>query len=474
MASQQPPEKNETEQNPLAAQVLEQQLPDQAIEQPIPQPQKPFLQRFFTIKKILIIFGAIFLLLILVLALTRFGENQITPSRGDGEVVWWTIKEDAETLRPIVDEFERENPNIRVVIKPQSDKDYAERLTNALSGNNPPEIFEIHKSWIPMVSRQSYPSPGTVLSADEFKNRFYGIVSLELVSDRGVMAMPLYYDALAFYINQDIFTRAATVPPETWTELEGLAEEFTQRGNNNLVIQSGVAMGFTENVDYWQEILSLLMYQNGVEPADPSSDRAESVLDYYSEFKKKKVWDTRLPSSTDFFAQGNAAMYFGPTLEATNIIQQNPNLRFRTVLLPQIPKGDPADPDFSYTTYYVHGVAAGSGDRDSAWELLEYLTGSEQLQQLNDNREEKGLYPRVYPLPSMANLQNADPILGSVVALIPQARGWYLNDDRIQGDTSITDRISRVYDASLTDRQSLEDLAAGIRQILREYGIRVN
>jgi ABC-type glycerol-3-phosphate transport system substrate-binding protein len=312
------------------------------------------------------------------------------------------------------------------------------------------------------------------MSAKDFNNSFYKIISSEMVTDKGVMAMPLYYDALAFYINQDIFTRAAIVPPETWIELEDLADDFTQRDNNKLIIQSSVAMGDIQNVDYWQEILALLLYQNGVNPANPGGDRLTSVFDFYNDFQKQKVWDTRLPSSTDFFAQGNLAMYFAPTIEASYIIQKNPDLRFRTVPLPQIPKGSPSDPDYSYTSYYANGVAAGSGDRENAWKLLKYLTVKENLIKLNELRENSGLYPRIYPRPSMANLQNADPILGSVVALIPQAKGWYLNDDRVEGDTSITDQISNIYSISLAKGQRLQDLTSSLKKVLSKYGIRVN
>ncbi|HSL86178.1 MAG TPA: extracellular solute-binding protein, partial [Bacteroidales bacterium] len=343
-----------------------------------------------------------------------------------------------------------------------------------LNSNNPPEIFEIHKSWTPMFSKQIYPLPKTIMTTDQFKKEFYSVISDDLVRSEGLMAMPLYYDGIALYINQEILTRAAASPPETWMEFEELATKFNQKGRNNLLVQTGVPMGYSQNVDYWQEVVALLMYQNGADLVQPEGERAKAAINFYSSFRNKGVWDTRLPSSTDFFAQGSAAMYFGPTNEASYIINQNPGLRFRTVLLPQIPKGDPDDPDFSYSTYYAHSVSAGSGDRDSAWKLLKYLTEREQLIQLNANREEKGLYPRIYPRSSMANLQNADPILGSVVALIPQSHSWYLNDDQIEGNTSLTDQVSEAYSGTVFGDRSLKGLSRTLKDVLSKYGIRVN
>ena len=463
----------EDQKNDLADLIIQ----DEVIKNPnAPETQtKKGIKRFLTIKKLLITFGLFLFVVVLMIVSTRFGQDAFSPPRGDGEIIWWIVKEDAESLRPLLNKFEDQNPNIKVVLKPQSETDYVERLRTVLAGNDPPEIFEIHKSWLPMFKQNSLQTmPNSVGSLDEFKNDLYPVMVLDLVNNNGLMAMPLYYDALAFYVNQDIFTRAALTPPETWMELRSVADRLTQRGANNLVTQSGVAIGHYQNVDYWQDIVALLMYQNGVNVAKPDGPRASGVYSFYKDFGSSKIWDTRLPSSTDFFAQGNVAMYFGPTNEISNILQQNPNFRFRTELLPQIPKGDPDDPDFSYTNYFVHSVSADSGDKDMAWKLLKFLVEEEQLKELNSLREARGLYPRIYPRPSMASLQSSDPLLGSVVALAFQARGWYLNDDQILGETSLTDRVGVVYRGVIFGNKRDKDFQTELSRLLSFYGIKVN
>lgn len=469
-----------SEQNPQETkdQKLNSALADQVIDntsatQSLPTDSKQSKSRFrrlFTIKKILGIFGFIMLIFVLVLVLSRIGGEQSVSNRGDGEIVWWTIKENPETLRPLADEFERENPNIQIVIRPQSEIDYLERLRSALASNNPPEIFEVHKSWVPMFNSQRYLAPSTILSSEDFASNFYGILAQEMTSENGVQAMPLYYDAVAFYVNQEIFTRAAVSPPETWDELRDIAPNFVQR-NNNLIIQSGIALGFAENIDYWQEVVGLLMAQNRVSFNNPDNSRTSGVINYFRSISSRNYWDSRLPTSTDFFAQGGLAMYFGPTIEASNIIQENPDLRFRTVLLPQIPKGAPEEPDFTYTTYYANIVSRASGDRDDAWRFLSYLSQEEQQVQINQLREERGLYPRIYTRPSMANLQNADPILGSVVSMIPNATGWYLNDDMIRGNNSLPDRISTLYQELITGDRNLRNARSATQSVFSEFGI---
>ncbi len=474
MVDQQNPQtESEQQKQLLAQQILQETQTSDEQPQTVEQRFSGF-SRFVTPKKLLIIVGLILLLLVIILAITRFSNDTFTPARGDGEIVWWTVKEDVESLRPIVDKFQEQNPNIKVILKPQSEADYVSRLTNAISGDDGPEIFEIHKSWIPVFRQNLYTMPDTVGTVGEYQSDFYPVIYNDLVFDNKMQAMPLYYDAIAFYVNQDLFTRAAIVPPTTWIELQSIAANLTQRGGGNLVIQSGVSIGNAENVDYWQEIVALLMYQNGVNLFSPEGERATSVFEFYNGFAKAGVWDNRLPSSTNYFAQGNVAMYFGPTNEASNIINQNPNLRFRTELLPQVPKGSPDDPDFSYSTYYVNAVSANSGDRDSAWKLLKFLTEQEQLRQLNETREAKGLYPRIYPRISMANLQNSDPILGSVIALAYQAKGWYMNDDRIQGNDSFTDQVGALYKSTLSNPSNLDSLRTELRKLLNSYGIRVN
>ena len=51
-----------------------------------------------------------------------------------GEIIWWGIMEEEAVVKPLIEQFEEENPNIKVTYNRQSEEDYRVRLTNSLAG----------------------------------------------------------------------------------------------------------------------------------------------------------------------------------------------------------------------------------------------------------------------------------------------------------------------------------------------------
>jgi len=49
------------------------------------------------------------------------------------------------------------------------------------------------------------------------------------------------------------------------------------------------------------------------------------------------VWDESLPSSTQAFAAGQLAFYFGPSCRVFNLEEMNPSLRYEITTVPQLP-----------------------------------------------------------------------------------------------------------------------------------------
>ena len=69
---------------------------------------------------------------------------------------------------------------------------------------------------------------------------------------------------------------------------------------NGKVVQAGVALGSTNNVDHWPEIIGLMMIQDQVDLNTLLN--AENALTFFTIFNLVDgVWDETLPSSTSFF-----------------------------------------------------------------------------------------------------------------------------------------------------------------------------
>lgn len=458
--------------------------PQETLRQPQEEPVKG--KKGFPVKMIVFAVGFLLILSALVFFGIRLQREGVGGLFGQkGEIVWWGVQEEVSVVEPLIREFEEDNPGVEITYKKQSPQDYRVRLTNALASGSGPDIFEIHNSWKPMFSPQLSVAPKSVFSREEFINTFYPVIVSDLTTKEGVVAVPLEYDAITLYVNEDIFASAARTPPETWNEVRSLAIELTQHSEEGVVLQSGVALGFAENIDHWQEIVGLMLYQNEANPARPGecvttaageeTCLAADALSFYQFFAKNRVWDRRLADSTTAFASGKVAMYLGPTRRAYEINQANPNLKFRTVKLPQLPKDSPLEPDVSYATYWAQGVWDKSASKDAAWKFLKFLSTSESLEKLNFERKEQKAFAVPPPRKDMSTAYRNDPVLGSVLSLAPSAKSWFLADGTHDGETGINSQVAGLYrqvvGPEVDIEKALEQIAPEMQKVLSGFGV---
>jgi multiple sugar transport system substrate-binding protein len=426
-------------------------------------------------KVLVMVLGAIVLVAILFFAI-RFISGLRKPKTVN--ITYWGMWEDETIIAPLIKEYEETNPGVKVSYVKQSKEDYRERLTSALAKGNGPDVFRFHNTWVPMFNKELDNIPASVMNASDFAQTFYPVAATNLGMGTGLVGIPLEYDAITLFINEEIFQQENMQPPETWDDLRVLAKILTKTENNE-VSRAGVALGRTENVDHWQEILALMMIQNGVDLSNPTSQRAADALTYYTLFSQVDgVWNETLPPSTVAFANGKLAMYFGPSWRAFNFKEMNPNLKFRTVSLPQVPKDDPDEPDVSYATYWVEGVWARSPNKDEAWQFLKFLSQKENLEKFYQSASSMRGFGEPYPRVDMAETLLTHPVAGSIIKLAPVAQSWYLVDRTFDGATGINTQINTYYgdavnavNAGIDPLEALSTTAQGVSEVLSQYGL---
>lgn len=429
----------------------------------------------------LLIFAGIGLVLVAIILLVI---KLTTGSKGgaSGQIIWWGLWDDPAVVTPLITEYQASHPGVKITYVKQSQQDYRERLTNALAKGTGPDIFTIHNSWVPMFKSDLDSLPATVMNPADYVKTFYRTASSDLSSGNSIVGIPLGYDALALYINEDIFNSAGKTPPATWDDLRSVAKALTIKNDKGEITQSGVALGRTENVDHWQEILALMMIQNNVDLGNPTGKNAEGALTYFTHFSSVDgVWDATLPPSTQSFAAGKLAMYIGPSWRYFEIKQANPNLKFKTVPIPQLPKDSPNQPDITYATYWAQGVWAKSPNKAAAWSFLAFLSSQDSLQKMYQNAVSVRGLGEAYPRIDMAPLLKDHPILGSIIREAPGAQSWYLASRTFDGPTGINSQLSNYFgDAvnAVTDNkasvtQALATCAQGVAQVLAQYRLTV-
>lgn len=441
--------------------------------------------------------GGLILLIVLVFALSRiFGggstsvadnkSNTVTPSTNTPSEVqqrqevpaqritvdYWGLWEPNEVMDQVVEDFETENPGIIINYVKQSHVDYRERLQTAIQSGSGPDLFRFHASWVPMLKSVLDPIPASVASSSDFQGNYYPVVTDQLVSKGQYVGLPLMYDGLVLYVNEDILETAGETVPKTWPELRALAVKLTVPSANGIE-RGGLAIGNATNVEHFSDILASLILQNGGNLADADSVETRDALLFYTNFQKKdKVWDETLPSSTVAFARGDVAMMFAPSWRAHEVKALNPNLKFSTTTLPQLSEEEP----ITWASYWAEGISSESDSKVEAAAFLDYLNRDDVLKKFFSSASEVRGFGEIYPKVSMAEDLQENSIIDSVLEDAVFAESWYLNS--YTHDNGLNDQMIEYYKSavnSIISGEETEDvqevLKAGVAQVLKQYGV---
>lgn len=404
--------------------------------------------------------------------------NPSSSNQTTGTLTWWGLWEDQAIVQPLIDAYEAQHEGVKITYLKQSPQDYRERLTSALAKDGGPDIFAFHNTWVPMFRANLDALPASVMNPADFAKTFYPIASSDLTSGSSIVGIPLEYDGLVLYINEEIFEKAGKTPPTTWDDFRNMSKTLTVKDVQGVITQAGAAMGRTENVDHWPEILALLMLQNGVNLSNPVGKTAEDALTFFTIFSTSDgVWDAGQPTSTQAFAAGRLAMYIGPSWRAFDIIQQNPNLKFKTYPIPQLPKDNPNQPDITYATYWAQGVSTASQNKSIAWDFLKYMSTQDSLTKFYANASKYRNFGEPYSRVDMATLLDDHPLASSVIAQAPGAESWYLASRTFDGPTGInslminyfSDAVNAMVKGTTPVNQILSTVASGVAQVLAQY-----
>src|SRR5690606_28077322 len=84
-----------------------------------------------------------------------------------GETVtleYWGLWEDETIMEGVLAQFEDDNPGLTINYSRQSPEDYRERLMDALSRGEGPDIFRFHNTWVPMLRNELSQVPNSAYS----------------------------------------------------------------------------------------------------------------------------------------------------------------------------------------------------------------------------------------------------------------------------------------------------------------------
>ena len=331
-------------------------------------------------KKIIKLGIGLFVALTILLVVFTLIFSRIT-SDSDKNVVlsYWGLGIDEAIMKPVLEDFEKENPHIAIEYKKQDFVDYKERLNVRTQNGNGPDIFRYHNTWYEEISDILLPLPKQTIEKDDFEDKFYFVTKEDLIKNGAIYGIPLQTDTLALYVNTKLFDEESNATslkieyPKSWQEFIDTSTQLTKKDEEGRIVQSGAAIGTFNNVNHAPDILSSLFVQNGVDLDDPgaSKDKMADAIRFYTTFAigSNSVWDNTQDNSLLAFSQGKVAMYFGYSQDYFLIKAQNPDISMKIVPIPQLISDD----KINIASYWVEGVSSESKYPKQASVFMEYL-----------------------------------------------------------------------------------------------------
>lgn len=165
-------------------------------------------------------FGACALAALLALATALSGCTQAEP--GVSTIRFWALGHEGEVVQPLLREFERTHPHIRVEVQQLPLTAAHEKLLTAFAGDALPDLAQLGNTWIPEFATLGALQPlqplvdasRTLRPADYFG----GIWDSNVIGGR-LFGVPWYVDTRLLFYRTDLLARAGfDHPPRDWPE----------------------------------------------------------------------------------------------------------------------------------------------------------------------------------------------------------------------------------------------------------------
>ncbi len=262
-----------------------------------------------------------------------------------GEIVlefyqFWTDPGIKPALLEIIEDFEEENPGIRVNLTDLTWSEGHEKIVVAFASNTAPDIIELGSDWVPEFSSQDVLLDVTSeakLIRDSFlmwepviyKEKFYGF--------------PWILDTRVLFYNKDLMKKTGLdpeKPPLTWDELLSYSQKINQLKPNAY----GFGANSAERHRLYKKFLPFFWGNGGKILSDDQKSseinlpEGVEALEFYKKLTQQGTIDTQRMLD-ESFKQGKIGFVISGGWLLHDIEKNLPDLEFGVCLIPKPEKG---------------------------------------------------------------------------------------------------------------------------------------
>jgi multiple sugar transport system substrate-binding protein len=290
---------------------------------------------------------------------------------------WWELELPAGSLRSIIDQFEDENPGIKVkLISTPFSNTYDQIVAGAATGTLS-DVVGMGGPWVNDLARQ-----GAIAPLDNFMvpSKLDSNEIGKIIKINGQCFMfPVVLFIYPLYINLDLFQKAGIAePPKTRSEFFEIAKRLTIPNKNQygwvLPLSLQTPNGIQNEVLSWVWASGKHILKNG-KPDLTNADVIDAMKFVDSLFKAGVIspgsFSKTEQDKVEEFTNGRVAMMIGSLAHINTIRARNPSLRFTISPIPVI-DGYNGKQGILYAPWGI-GISNNSKHKNEAWKLVSFL-----------------------------------------------------------------------------------------------------
>lgn len=293
-------------------------------------------------------------------------------------LTFWTIGREGEAITQLLPEFERENPDIHVVLQQLPLTAAHQKLLTAFAGDSTPDITQIGNTWMPEFVALGALQPLQARVAHSqvvLPNDYFASIWSTNVYDGVTYGVPWYVDTRLLFYRSDLLKAAGfDAPPRNWSEWRRMLAALSHPDHG----QYGILLPTNE----YDQLTALALQQpdsllrDGGRYGNFESAGFKRALTFYVDtFRMHEAPDiTNIEAGNPWseFGRGVYSFYFSGPWNIGEFRKRLPASEQADWDTAPLPGPDGPGPSVAGGSSLV--IFRTSEHKDAAWKLIEYLS----------------------------------------------------------------------------------------------------
>lgn len=326
-----------------------------------------------------------------LLAMAGCSSNSSGTS-SDGNVTiefaqWWEPELGDGQFRGLMDEFEKENPGIKVDLVSGPYASTKEQLFAGAASGTMPDVVGLDGAWVSDFAKQGVIADLSKLMSDSGYDESQ--LASQIKVDGSTYMIPVVNFVYPMFTNDGLLAQAGvSAPPSTRTEFADAAKKITALGGDVSGWVLPLSLEAPNGVQ--NDVMSWVWASGGSMLKDGQPDLTNSDVSSATDFIQQ-MWDDKVIAPGSFtmkeqdkveeFTNGRVGMMIDSLAHINLIRQSNPDLTFSISAIPA-KDGFTGERGIPYASWGI-GVAENSEHKDAAFKLVQFLMGKDVNSELS-------------------------------------------------------------------------------------------